>query len=245
MDKRFHTGMILLDLQKAHGTLDHIVLLQKMECTGFKESVIKSFLISQRECFCDTRKCVFSDAGLINCYVPQGSILGPLFFLKYINDLPQALNKTRSYLYADDTCIFYQDKDVENIEKVLNKKFSSLCEWFIDNKLPIHFGDDKTKTIFFSQMKSPPKLNISFGDNSLKQRNTIEYLGCYLDSNLNGESMACRVLKKINTKLNFLWRQSNYLNYSSRRLLCNALIQPHFDYGCTSWYPLISKALKT
>ena len=57
--------------------------------------------------------------------------------------------------------------------------------------------------------------------------------------------MARRVIKKINTKLNFLWRQSNYLNYSSRRLLCNALIQLHFDYGCTSWYPLLSKALKT
>ena len=55
--------------------------------------------------------------------------------------------------------------------------------------------------------------------------------------------MACRVLKKINTKLNFLWSQSNY--YSSRRLLCNALIQLHFDYGFTSWFPLLSKALKT
>ena len=57
--------------------------------------------------------------------------------------------------------------------------------------------------------------------------------------------MARRVLKKINTKLHFLWRQSSYLNYSSRRLLCNALIQPHFGYGCTSWYPLLIKALKT
>ena len=57
--------------------------------------------------------------------------------------------------------------------------------------------------------------------------------------------MACRVLKKINTKLNFLWRQSNYLNYSSRRFLCNTHMQPHFDYECTSWYPLLSKALKT
>ena len=56
--------------------------------------------------------------------------------------------------------------------------------------------------------------------------------------------MARRVSKKINTKLNFLWRQSNYLNHSSRRLLCNTLIQPHFDYGCTSWYPLLSKTLK-
>ena len=87
-------------------------------------------------------------------------------------------------------------------------------------------------------MKSPPKLNI-YGDYSLKQHNTVEYLGCYLDSNLNRESMARRVLKKINTKLNFLWKQCIYLKYSSRRLLCNALVQPHFDYGCTSWYPLL------
>ena len=72
-------------------------------------------------------------------------------------------------------------------------------------------------------MKSPPKLNISYGDYSLKQCSTVEYLGCYLDSSLNGESMARRVLKKINNKLNFLWRQSNYLNYSSRKLLYNAL----------------------
>ena len=57
--------------------------------------------------------------------------------------------------------------------------------------------------------------------------------------------MVCRVPKKFNAKVNFLWRQSNYLNYSSRRLLCNALIQPHFDYGCTSCYPLLSKTLKT
>ena len=57
--------------------------------------------------------------------------------------------------------------------------------------------------------------------------------------------MTHRVLKKINTALNFLWRQSNYLNYSSRRLLSNALIQPYFDYGCTSWYPFVSKLLKT
>ena len=82
-------------------------------------------------------------------------------------------------------------------------------------------------------MKNSLTLSISYGDYSLKLHNNVEYLGWYLDSNLKGESMACRVLKKINTKSNFLWRQSNYLNYLSRRVLCNALIQPPFDYGCT------------
>ena len=72
---------------------------------------------------------------------------------------------------------------VEKIEEILNKEFLSLCEWFIDNKLSIHFEDDKTK------MKSPPQLSISYGDYSLKQHNTIEYLVCYLHSNLNGKAM--------------------------------------------------------
>ena len=103
----------------------------------------------------------------------------------------------------------------------------------------------KQKNIFFSRIKSLPKLSMSYGDYALKQHNTVEYFGCYLDSNPNGESVACKGLKKINRKLNFLWRQRNYLNYLSRRFLRNALIQPHFDYRCTSWYFLPSKALKS
>ena len=71
-------------------------------------------------------------------------------------------------------------------------------------------------------------------DYNLKQHKTVKYLEGYLDSNLNGQSIVRRVLKKINAKLNLLLRQSNYLNYWSRRLLYNALIQVHFDYGCTS-----------
>ena len=104
--------------------------------------------------------------------------------------------------------VSWQDKDVENIEKVLNKEFSSLCEWFVDSKLWIHVGYDKAKTITFSQKKSLPKLSVSYRDYYLKQFNTVEYLECYLDTNFIGESVDHRVLKMINTELNFLWRQS-------------------------------------
>ena len=86
-----------------------------------------------------TQENVFSDDELINCVVLQQSMLGPLLFLIYINYLPQALNEARPYLYVNDTCIFYHDKDVEKTEKVSNKEFSTLCEWFMDNKLSIHF----------------------------------------------------------------------------------------------------------
>ena len=75
---------------------------------------------------------VFSEAGTLKYGIPQGSILGPLLFLLHVNDLSQSLSDAGSYLYADDTCIFHQYKDVKKIENVLNKEFLSLCQWFID-----------------------------------------------------------------------------------------------------------------
>ena len=110
--------------------------------------------------------------------------------------------------------------------------------------MSIHFGEDKTKSILFTRSKTPEKLNISFQYHSIRQYNCVEYLGCFLDYNLNGEAMARKILKKINDKLKFLYRQADFLNPSCKRLLCNALIQPYFDYDCTSWYPLLNKAFK-
>ena len=99
------------------------------------------------------------------------------------------------YLYADDTCIFYQHEDVKKIENVLNKEFSSLCQWFIDNKLSIHFREDKTKSILFSEMRDLKEINISFAGHSIKQHETVEYVGSQIDSKLIGEAMGSKVLK--------------------------------------------------
>ena len=85
------------------------------------------------------------------------------------------------------------------------------------------------------------EINISLVGNSIKQHETAEYLGSQLDSKLSGEAMVSKVLKKINAKLKFLYRQTLYLTPAYKRLLYNALIQPHFDYGCSSWFPLLKK----
>ena len=131
------------------------------------------------------------------------------------------------------------------IEINLNRNFNTLCDWFVENRLSIHFGEDKTKCILFGRKncKNFKKLDIRRGDIMIKQHSTVTYLGCILDENLSGESMATRMLGKINGKLKFLYRKQNFLDGSLRRLLLNALIQPHFDYACTSWYPMLNKRL--
>ena len=80
--------------------------------------------------------------------MPQGSISGPLLFLIYVKDMPQAV-KLNLFLYGNDSCLMYQHRDVSKIEKQLNKDFENVCDWFFDNKLSIHFEEDKTKSVLF------------------------------------------------------------------------------------------------
>ena len=94
----------------------------------------------------------FSTTAELRCGVPQGSILRPLLFLLYINDMPQVVD-CDLFLYADDTSLLYQHKDLDQVNKELTKNFCNICGWFVDNKLSIHFGDDKTKSILFSIKK--------------------------------------------------------------------------------------------
>ena len=77
----------------------------------------------------------------------------------------------------------------------------------------------------------------------IKQHSTVSYLGCILDENLSGGSMATRMIGKINGKLKFLYRKQNFLDSSLQGFLLNVLIQTHFDYACTSWYPMLNKRL--
>ena len=149
--------------------------------------------------------------------------------------MPQAV-VSDLLLYADDTCIVCQHENVTEIEKQLLKDFSSLCDWFVDNKLSVHFGQDKTKSILFGtkhKLRNAKALNIVYNGTEIKQYEKIKYLGYILDQNLSGESMALNVIDKVNSCLKFLHRQNHFLTPPLRKLLCNPLIQPLFDYACT------------
>ena len=226
--KGLDEGLIAIDLQKAFDTIDHESLLSKMPFLGFSNNTIEWFCsyLSNRT-FHVSLNSYMSSAGKIICGVPQGSILGPLLFLLYINDMPQAV-ETDLFLYADDTGLVFQYNDINKINEQLNKEYinnnilNNICLWFIDNKLSIHFGEDKTKCILFAskqKMKRAGKLEISFNNIEIKQYSSLTYLGCILDNNLSGEAMATKTIKKINARLKVLLRKNDFLTPDLRCLL--------------------------
>ena len=160
--------MISIDMQKAFDTINHEILLKKLETTGFSDQRMRWF----RSYFCEQKFFIEIENPLkISTerhlqkdivWCTTSSILGPLLFLIYVNDMPQAV-KSDLFIYADDSYLMYQHKDVEETVKQLNKDFENVCDWFVDNKLSFHFGEDKTKSILFAskrKIKSARKLNI-------------------------------------------------------------------------------------
>ena len=144
------------------------------------------------------------------------------------------------------TCLVFQHRNIKSGEH-LNRDFSTLVDWFVDNRLSVHFGEGKTKSILFSpkhRSKSIGQIDISYKDIKIKQYAKVTYLGCVLDECLTGESMTMQVCTKVTSKLKFLYRKNRFLSKDLRRLLCNALIQPHFDYACAAWYPNLNKKYK-
>ena len=111
--------------------------------------------------------------------------------------MPQAV-KSNLFLYADNSCLVFQGKAVIEIEKQLNGGFTDICEWFVDNRLSIHFGQDKTKSILFAskrKIKKVTKLKIIYKNIQIKHHSKVTYLGYILDETMSGESMRLRVIK--------------------------------------------------
>ena len=134
--------MILIDVQKAFQTINHDILLRKMYALRFSDRSINWFqsYFSNRS-FRENVQGKYSCIAKIDCGVPQGSILGPLLFLLYVNNMKQDVD-CDLFLYAGDSCLVYQQNNMKEIEENLNTNFSNVCDWFLDNKLSIHFGED-------------------------------------------------------------------------------------------------------
>ena len=238
-----YVGMVLLDLQKAFDTVDHKVLCEKLKLVGVGCPEWFLSYISNRKQFV-TIDDSNSNFGSVTCGVPQGSILGPLLFLIYINDLPISVT-CKLLLYADDSALLVRGKDASIIASTLSKNLSSCKNWLVDNKLSLHLG--KTEAILFGtkrKLKNVDEFNVKCDDVIIKSVKSVKYLGLMIDENLSGVDIVSNILKKSSGRLKFLYRYADLLNTNSRKILCSALIQCHFDYSSSSWYSGINKTLK-
>ena len=168
--------------------------------------------------------------------MPQGSILGPVLFLLFINDMPDCFEKCSVHLYADDTVIYYSDKDPKVIENVLNSELQKLDNWMCRNKLKINCTKTVSMLLGTKQMlRKHNTLNLRINNDNVSQVECFKYLGVYIDSELKWNSHIDELCKTVSRMISFLGRVSSYVNESIVKLLYNAVIVPHLDYENVIW----------
>ena len=224
-------GMVLLDLQKAFDTVYHSILCKQLEAMGFDETDwFNSYLRGRKQVVVanDTK----SEPGNVKCGVPQGSILGPLLFLCYINDMPISVT-CKLLLYADDSTLIVSGSDPKEIANTLSIELNSCRQWLTDNKLTLHLG--KTESILFGSKKKLRKVTsfeVKCNNVIIQHVKSVKYLGLQIDNDLAGDNIVKGIVKKANSRLIFLYRHKDMLSFNCKKTLWSALIQCHFDYGC-------------
>ena len=243
MGKGNLVGLVLLDLQKAFDTVDHRILLDKLDSMGVSSvSWFCSYLEGRSQCV--EVDGVRSTLEKVECGVPQGSILGPLLFLVYVNDMHLSVN-CRLALYADDSALVFSHSDPVVIGNSLSTELSSCREWLIDNKLSLHMG--KTECILFGTGQKLARVRdfqVTCAGTAVNQVSLVKYLGVKLDDRLKFGDHAKEVVKKCAGRIGFLYRHSQSLDFNCRKILCDSLIQPYLDYCNMSWYSSLTKELR-
>ena len=223
-------GIIFLDIKKAFDTVNHDILLKKLIYYGIGGVVLswfKNFLSDRYQCTRIGHK-LSTFLGVLSG-VPQGSILGPILFSIYINDVNYACNLSIPYLFADDGALFFEDSCRSSY---INMKIEllTIIKWLSANKLS--FNADKTEFMIFDASDDIEKIVVEVNgvEFTIKECKTTKYLGLMVDNKLNFKSHIDYIKKKVMKRIGAMYRSKNLLPVKYRKMFANALMLPQFDY---------------
>ncbi len=234
-----HSVTVFADLKKAFDTVDLDILCRKMEKYNIDSQWFSAYLKERKQY--TTVRSASSDEEEVTCGVPQGSILGPLLFLIYINDLPQA-TKLFTILFADDTTFSLSHSDPNILLSNVNKELENLKSWFEANKLTLHpmktyymlnFPSKITKEIFKDKVYlNGHKLERIGEDQPIK---SFKFVGLQIDEKLTWKRHLTNVLDKTSKGLRALVQCKKILPAQVKVNIYNGLLRPHLEYGLPLW----------
>ena len=175
-----------------------------------------------------------SDTKHITCGVPQGSVLGPLLFLLYINDLPNISNQFEFFLFADDTNIYFEANNLDKIQEVMNKGLKLLREWLIANRHALNVS--KTNFTIFSPPNKPCiNITLLINKKAIEQKEYVKYLGVLLDSKLSFCHHISSIKKKISRAIGIMHKMKSYVSKNVLTCLHYSLVYPFLIYAIPIW----------
>jgi hypothetical protein len=226
---------VFIDLQKAFDTVDHKILIKKLNYYGIRGIANNWFssYIKDRSQFVSING-FESTHKFIKYGVPQGSVLGPLLFLIYINDLSCSLKNSLVHHYADDTNLLYTNKSLTSLCKKVNQDLHCLCNWLNSNRISLNVS--KTEYIIFhSPQKTVENIKIKINGKKLLPSKYIKYLGVYLDENLTWYYQLNQLKKKLTRANSMLSLIRYYVPIQTLRLIYYSLFSSHLSYCCIVW----------
>ena len=241
LDSGKMSSVVLLDIQKAFDTIDHQILLDKLRCYGVSGDQLvffASYLNNHQQCCNVNGK--LSSTKRIRYGVPQGSILGPLPFIIYMNDLPLAVKEADITMYADDTSLSKGFKTTDELKEQLIPAFCNVCEWLKYNRLSLNAlktefmmmgTSQKLRNLDIDPSMTPFKLILN--NYEIRRVKKRKYLGMIVDDSLTWENHIDYITLKINRGIGIIRRVRQFIPEKSLLLLYQTLTDPYFRYCST------------
>ena len=244
MDQGEHNINIFVDFRKAFDTVNHSILLSKLELYGIRGhplNLLRSYLLNRKQSvrFNNT----YSDVSTINIGIPQGSILGPLLFLFYINDLPNVSNKLHTILFADDTTFSFRDSSYFQLINTCNRELELFKSWTIANRLSLNV--EKTFSILITnRINDVNESQLSIGGQHIKRVGFCKFLGIIIDDKLNFKEQIRQVSLKLSKAIGILYKLQHYVPKNTMINLYYTFVYPYLIYCNTIWYSTYPTHLK-